>query len=89
MWRPTRYGPDDFAAFREAMDASPVEAVIIHAVYLINCATRERELRKKSLASLTHALRIGAGDRRRRGRSASGRAEGRAARPLDEARRRR
>ena len=59
MWRPTRYGADDFAEFREAMDASPVEAVVIHAVYLINCATKDKELRKKSLASLTHALRIG------------------------------
>ena len=59
MWRPTRYGPDDFAAFREAMEGSPVEAVVIHAVYLINCATKDTELRKKSLSSLTHALRIG------------------------------
>jgi deoxyribonuclease-4 len=61
MWRPTKYGPDDFAAFREAMAASPVEAVVIHAVYLINCATKDRELRVKSLASLTHALRTGDG----------------------------
>jgi deoxyribonuclease IV len=61
MWRPTRYGEDDFAAFRETMAASSVRAVIIHAVYLINCATKDRELRKKSLTSLTHALRIGDG----------------------------
>jgi len=61
MWRPTKYGDEDFAAFREAMDASPVEAVAIHAVYLINCATKDSELRKKSLASLTHALRTGDG----------------------------
>jgi len=61
MWRPTKYGAEDFAAFREAIDASPVQAVVIHAVYLINCATKERELRAKSLASLTHALRIGDG----------------------------
>jgi deoxyribonuclease IV len=59
MWRPTKYGPEDHAAFREAMDASPIEAVVIHAVYLINCATKDKELRKKSLASLTHALRTG------------------------------
>ncbi len=60
MWRPTNYGPEDFAAFREAMAASKtVDAVIIHAVYLINCATKDKDLRKKSLASLTHALRIG------------------------------
>src|SRR5215469_3055127 len=61
MWRPTNYGEEDFAAFREAMDDSPVEAVIIHAVYLINCATKDKELRKKSLNSLAHALRIGDG----------------------------
>jgi deoxyribonuclease IV len=61
MWRPTRYGEEDFAAFREAMEASKVEAVVIHAVYLINCATKDKEMREKSLASLTHALRIGDG----------------------------
>jgi len=61
MWRPTKYGEEDFAAFRETMEASKVEAVIIHAVYLINCATKDKELRKKSLTSLTHALRIGDG----------------------------
>ncbi len=60
MWRPTKYGEEDFAAFREAMAGSKsVEAVIIHAVYLINCATKDKELRKKSLDSLTHALSIG------------------------------
>jgi deoxyribonuclease IV len=61
MWRPTKYGEEDFAAFREVMEVSPVDAVVIHAVYLINCATKDKELRKKSLTSLTHALRIGDG----------------------------
>jgi deoxyribonuclease IV len=61
MWRPTKYGEEDFARFREAMDDSPIEAVVIHAVYLINCASKDKELRKKSLASLTHALRTGDG----------------------------
>src|SRR6478752_10462524 len=59
MWRPTKYGEEDFIAFREAMESSSVDAVVIHAVYLINCATKDSELRKKSLASLTNALRIG------------------------------
>jgi deoxyribonuclease IV len=59
MWRPTRYEEEDFARFREAMEASPIDAVVIHAVYLINCASKDAELRKKSLKSLTHALRIG------------------------------
>ena len=37
------------------------QAVVIHAVYLINCASKEREIRRKSLTSLEHALRIGDG----------------------------
>jgi deoxyribonuclease-4 len=61
MWRPTRYTDENFAAFRKAMDGSRVGAVVIHAVYLINCATDDSELRAKSLNSLTHALRIGDG----------------------------
>jgi len=61
MWRPTNYGEDDFSSFREAMERSALGAVVIHAVYLINCATKDAELRKKSLNSLTHALRIGDG----------------------------
>ena len=38
MWRPTNYGPDDFAKFKEAMAASRIESVVIHAIYLINPA---------------------------------------------------
>ena len=61
MWRPTAYGQEDFEAFRAAMDDSEIEAAVVHAVYLINCASREREIRRKSLASLEHALMIGDG----------------------------
>ncbi len=41
------------------MKDGPVESVTIHAVYLINPATKDRELRKKSADSLIHALRMG------------------------------
>ncbi len=61
MWRPTRYGEPDFEAFRAAIDGSPIQAVVIHAVYLINCASKEAEIRRKSLTSLEHALRVGDG----------------------------
>ncbi len=61
MWRPTAYSEDDFAEFREAMKASPIDAVIIHAVYLLNCATEDRDMRSKTLASLIQSLRVGAG----------------------------
>jgi deoxyribonuclease-4 len=60
-WRPPNYGPDDFAAFRERFARSPVESVFIHAVYLINVASDDAEVRRKSLASLTHALTVGDG----------------------------
>ncbi len=59
QWKPTAYRDDDVAAFREAMAASPVEAVLIHAVYLLNCASEDRDIRAKTLASLTHSLRTG------------------------------
>ena len=58
-WRPTRYTDADFAAFRERISGSPVEAVYIHAVYLINVASDDAEVCRKSLASLTHALSLG------------------------------
>jgi deoxyribonuclease-4 len=61
MWRPTAYGDDDFAAFRKAMKPSPVKAVLIHAVYLLNCASEDGEIRDKSRASLIQSLRVGAG----------------------------
>src|ERR1700744_2186035 len=61
MWRPTAYGEDDFAAFRGAMSASAIEAVLIHAVYLINCASEDADIRQKSRASLVQSLTVGAG----------------------------
>jgi deoxyribonuclease-4 len=59
MWRPTAYGEPDFEKFREALSASPIRAVLIHAVYLVNCASDDPEIRQKSLTSLTHSLRVG------------------------------
>jgi deoxyribonuclease-4 len=59
MWRPTNWKSDDIAAFRDLMEGGPIKSVLIHAVYLINAATKDRDMRKKSLASLTHSLRMG------------------------------
>jgi deoxyribonuclease-4 len=58
-WRPTAYGEEDFARFREAFEPSSVDAILIHAVYLLNCASDDPEIAGKSLTALTHALRIG------------------------------
>ena len=59
MWRPVVHKDDDIAEFNALMADGPVRAVVIHAVYLINCASNEDEIRAKSIASLTHALRLG------------------------------
>jgi deoxyribonuclease IV len=59
MWRPTVYRDEDVQAFREAMAASQIDAVLIHAVYLLNCASEDPDIREKSLVSLTHSLRVG------------------------------
>jgi deoxyribonuclease IV len=60
-WRPTAYTDEDFAAFREAMDDSPLGSVAIHAIYLINCASKERDVQRNSRVALEHALRVGDG----------------------------
>jgi deoxyribonuclease IV len=59
MWRPTTWKDPDIEQFRALMDRGPIKSVVIHAVYLINLATKDREMRKKSLTSLSHALRMG------------------------------
>src|SRR3954471_15033117 len=58
-WRPTNYKADDIAGLNELMANGPVKPVVIHAVYLINCASNEDEIRSKSIASLTHPLLLG------------------------------
>jgi deoxyribonuclease-4 len=60
MWRPSVYSDGAAAEFREALAASEqVDAVLIHAIYLINLATEDEEMRQKSLASLIGSLRAG------------------------------
>ncbi len=58
-WRSRVYTDEEAAAFREAAADSPVNATLIHAVYLINAASEDAELRAKSLTALTHALQSG------------------------------
>ncbi len=58
-WRPTRWKPHDVEAFCELMENGPIDSVTIHAVYLINCASKDKEIRRKSLESLIHALHMG------------------------------
>ena len=59
-WRPRIYSDEEVAAYHEAIDGSEVEAMLIHAVYLLNCASEDAEIRDKSLAALISALDAGA-----------------------------
>jgi deoxyribonuclease-4 len=60
QWKPTVYDDEKVAAFKEAFKGSEIDALMIHAVYLLNCASEDREIRKKSLTSLVGSLRAGA-----------------------------
>lgn len=59
-WKPRTYSDDEAAEFRAAMAGSDVGALLIHAIYLLNCASADADIRAKSLASLTGSLRAGA-----------------------------
>src|SRR3954452_9042083 len=50
-WRPRVYSEEEVADFHKAMKGSSVKARLIHAVYLLNCASEDAELRKKSLTA--------------------------------------
>jgi glucose-6-phosphate 1-dehydrogenase len=62
MWRPTNYGEDDFAACRAALKRHRrVKGILIHAVYLLNCASTDKTIRDKTRISLIQSLRVGSG----------------------------
>ncbi|MGZ8633248.1 MAG: deoxyribonuclease IV [Solirubrobacteraceae bacterium] len=58
-WKPTIYSDEQVADFRDAMASSRVEALLIHAVYLLNAATTDKEMRDKTRTSLIASLRAG------------------------------
>lgn len=58
-WKPTVYADDAIEAYREAFEASGIDALLIHAVYLLNAGSEDPEIRGKTLASLVASLRAG------------------------------
>lgn len=59
MWKPTVYSDEAVADFRTAMADSDVDALLIHAVYLLNAASEDPDIRAKTLTSLIASLRAG------------------------------
>jgi len=59
-WRPREYSEEEVADFRTAIAESDIDSLLIHAVYLLNCASEDTEIRDKSHRALTVALQAGA-----------------------------
>jgi deoxyribonuclease IV len=58
-WKPTVYSDQQVADFRDAMESSRIDALLIHAVYLLNPASDTKEFRDKTRTSLIASLRAG------------------------------
>jgi deoxyribonuclease IV len=58
-WKPTVYSDEQVSDFHDAMAASRIDALLIHAVYLLNPASEQKEFRDKTRASLIASLRAG------------------------------
>ena len=52
MWKPTAHDEEELERFRARRKEAKVEAVLCHALYLVNLASRDRDIRKKSLVAL-------------------------------------
>lgn len=59
QWRAQNHSDDDVAAFRGGLEDAGIGPVVIHAIYLINAASLDKEIQAKSLTALTNALEIG------------------------------
>lgn len=58
-WKPNRYSAEQVAQFHAAIAETEIDALLIHAIYLLNPASDDAEIRAKSLASLTTSLLVG------------------------------
>jgi deoxyribonuclease IV len=57
-WRPTNHPPENIERFKEARAEAGIGAVVCHALYLINLAATDKEVRKKSHAALLQTVGV-------------------------------
>ena len=60
MWRPTVRPPEELERFRARRAEVGVEAVVCHALYLVNLASPDRAIRTKSVTALRASLETAA-----------------------------
>ena len=60
MWRPTEHTAEEVDRFRTRRKEARLDSVVCHALYLINLASTDRAIRKKSIAALRASLETAA-----------------------------
>ena len=61
MWRPTAHTPEELERFRTRRDEAGIGAVACHALYLVNLASRDEDIREKSLVALRATMETARG----------------------------
>jgi deoxyribonuclease IV len=61
MWKPTEHAEEELERFRKRRREARVKHVACHALYLVNLASRDREIRSKSFAALGATLETARG----------------------------
>jgi deoxyribonuclease-4 len=61
MWKPTAHTSEELERFRARRREAGIEAVACHALYLVNLASRDREIRAKSLTALRATMETARG----------------------------
>lgn len=57
MWRPVSYSPADLAEFRRRRARAGLDPLVAHAAYLVNLASPDPKVFRRSVESLTHTAR--------------------------------
>ena len=57
-WRPTNHKPESFELFKERRAEAGIGAVVCHALYLVNLASPDDELYRKSIDSLRNTIEV-------------------------------
>jgi deoxyribonuclease IV len=57
-WRPTNHDPANFERFRERRAEAAIGGVLCHALYLVNLASPDEEIYRKSLATLENTMDV-------------------------------
>lgn len=60
MWRPTEHTAEELERFRTRREEARIRSVVCHALYLVNLASTDRIIRKKSIMALRASLQTAA-----------------------------